>query len=153
MATLGAILATPLKGPVTTVVAGLAAVLALAACGGTAAGGAQSTTTSPAVAALHADGYTVIQDTPGNGKLYTDRAEGVKGQQAEQVIVFAAHPSAPVCKQYPQICTAAYTGNTISGPGAQDPGTHARVDGAVLRITGTAAVFRRDGLPLPSVKS
>ena len=74
-----------------------------------------------------------------------DLATGTRGGDAEQVLVFGGHPTAPVCAQTPALCTPAGVASEIPD---QDPGTRASASGHILRITGTIATFRKDGLPV-----
>lgn len=140
--------------------ASLATMAGLTACGSSsrpAAGQAApnppaaAVTTTSAAHVLQADGYTVDQSTqisPAQALInmgVVDRATGIRGSNAEQVIIFSGHPSSsvPVCQT--SVCTPAGMASEVP---SQDPGTQARASGLVLRITGTAATFQKDGLPV-----
>jgi hypothetical protein len=144
----------------TAAVAALAA-LALAGCtsqhpavvngvNGNAAPGPHATETS-ASGVLQADGYQVdpaTLSTLSQAQLnlgLLDVASGTRGSDAEQVLVFGGHPTAPLCAQTPGLCTPAGVAREVPG---QDPGTRTSVSGQILRITGTIATFRKDGLPV-----
>jgi hypothetical protein len=100
---------------------------------------------------LQADGYkadpatltTLSQALLNLGLI--DRASGTCGNDAEQVLVFGSHPTAPACTQSPGLCTPGSWPAVLAG---QDPGTRASASGMVLRITGTSTTFRKDGLPV-----
>jgi hypothetical protein len=118
--------------------------------GGNAAPGPHATETS-ASSVLQADGYTVDPATlTGLSQAQInlgliDLATGTRGGDAEQVLVFGGHPTAPLCTQTPALCTPAGVASEIPD---QDPGTRASASGHILRITGTIATFRKDGLPV-----
>jgi hypothetical protein len=104
-----------------------------------------------AIEVLEADGYTVDESTVASSPALLNlgvasRATGVRGSDAEQVLVFTGHPSpsVPACKET-TACTPAGAASELA---SQDPGTRVRADGLVVRITGTVAVFRKDGLPV-----
>lgn len=86
--------------------------------------------------ALAGSSLSVVQQRLGDESLAT----GTEGTSAEQVIVYSGHNSC----QVPAQCTPDYFASEIP---QVDPGTHASASGLVLRITGTIAVFRADGIP------
>ena len=152
------------KSLITAGLAGLAVVGVLAGCGGSSAKVGQTAPNPPGVGqpaatgtatsaaeVLAGDGYTVDPATLITASQVVlnlgiaDRASGTHGARAEQVLIFTRHPSAPICKETPAVCTPEGMAGEITD---QDPGTVARADGNVLRITGPVATFTKDGLPV-----
>lgn len=141
----------------------LAAVaLAVAGCSGSAghvsgqggnAAPAPHATLTSASSVLQADGYTpdpatlsgLSQAQVNIGMI--DVASGTRGADAEQVLIFGAPTIAPLCKQQQTAALCTPAGLAAQVP-AQDPGTRTSVSGHILRITGTVATFRKDGLPV-----
>ena len=141
------------KTAIATAVLGVAT---LAGCG-TATSASHPTSSAPgvtgdaAIAAgiVTADGYRVVWSEPAAGYQLSEfmqhagdksLATGVRGSDAEQVVVFSGHNTC----QVPQNCTAAYNASVIP---QLDPGAHASASGLVLRITGPVATLRKDGIP------
>jgi hypothetical protein len=132
-------------------VAAAAAGVLLGGCGSGSPATAAPAGSRDAAAILRADGYTVTTTTThamlSQAQLNlgdVSMASGFNGSNAEQVIVTSGSPTAPIC-QSSQLCDPAYMASQIP---SLDPGAQARADGLVLRITGTVAIFHKDGIPL-----